>query len=437
MQKFYLDLLFAVFFITFFISIIVHKHRSKFKHPDLPPGSSGLPYIGETLELLLTGCKGHPEKFFLDRKAKYASEVFKTNLFCEPAAVLCGAKGNNFLFSYKNKDLKAWYPDFVCKIFPSSVQRSLIEEVDRLRTLLPEFLRPDALKRYVGIFDTVAGRHFASEWENKEVVVVFPLAKSFTFGLACRLFLSIEDPDHISKLASPFNLVVSGIFSIPIDLPGTPLNRAIKASNFIRTELFAIIKQRKKDLEEGKASPEQDILSHMLSACDDKGAFKSELNIADTILALLASAHESTSAACAFIVKYLAELPHIYEGVYKEQMEISGTKARDELLNWNDIQNMKYSRKVIREVLRLCPTFPNVREAIHDFYFKGFLIPKGWKVYWNANSTHRNPEYFPEPERFDPSRFEGNGPAPYTFVPFGGGPMMCPGREFARIEMLV
>jgi cytochrome P450 family 26 subfamily A len=62
-------------------------------------------------------------------------------------------------------------------------------------------------------------------------------------------------------------------------------------------------------------------------------------------------------------------------------MEISETKAPgDELLNWNDIQKMRYSWKVIREVLRLCPTFPNVREAIHDFDFNGFLIPKGWKV---------------------------------------------------------
>jgi len=62
-------------------------------------------------------------------------------------------------------------------------------------------------------------------------------------------------------------------------------------------------------------------------------------------------------------------------------MEISETKALgDELLNWNDIQKMRYSWKVIREVLRLCPSFPNVREAIHDFDFNGFSISKGWKV---------------------------------------------------------
>lgn len=53
------------------------------------------------------------------------------------------------------------------------------------------------------------------------------------------------------------------------------------------------------------------------------------------------------------------------------------------------------------------------------------------------NSTHKFAEYFAEPEKFDPSRFEGDMPAPYTYVPFGGGPRMCPGREFARLEILV
>ena len=58
-------------------------------------------------------------------------------------------------------------------------------------------------------------------------------------------------------------------------------------------------------------------------------------------------------------------------------------------------------------------------------------------MYWSINCTHKNPEYFPEPEKFDPSRFERNGPAPYTFVPFGGGPRTCPGKEYARLEILV
>ena len=59
------------------------------------------------------------------------------------------------------------------------------------------------------------------------------------------------------------------------------------------------------------------------------------------------------------------------------------------------------------------------------------------QVHWSVHSTHKNPKYFPDPERFDPSRFEGSGPAPYAFVPFGGGPRMCAGKEYARLEILV
>ncbi|KAM1447333.1 hypothetical protein ACFXTO_006446 [Malus domestica] len=73
------------------------------------------------------------------------------------------------------------------------------------------------------------------------------------------------------------------------------------------------------------------------------------------------------------------------------------------------------------------------RETLSDFVFNGFTIPKGWKLYWSTNSIHKNAAYFPEPLKFDPSRFEGKGPAPYTFVPFGGGPRMCPGKRVRSI----
>jgi len=56
---------------------------------------------------------------------------------------------------------------------------------------------------------------------------------------------------------------------------------------------------------------------------------------------------------------------------------------------------------------------------------------------WSVGRSHDSPEFFPSPEKFDPSRFEGSGPAPYTIVTFGGGPHMCLGNEFSHTEMLV
>ncbi|XP_028064418.1 beta-amyrin 28-monooxygenase-like isoform X2 [Camellia sinensis] len=176
----------------------------------------------------------------------------------------------------------------------------------------------------------------------------------------------------------------------------------------------------------------------MLLTPDEDGKYMQEMDIADKILGLLVGGHDTASATVTFIIKYLAELPHVYDLVLKEQMEIAKPKAPGELLNWEDLQKMKYSWNVACEVMRLVPPLQGAfREAITDFMYAGYSVPKGWKLYWSAHSTHQNPEYFPEPEKFDPSRFEGTGPVPYTYVPFGGGPRMCPGKEYARLEILV
>ncbi|KAK4737251.1 hypothetical protein R3W88_000948 [Solanum pinnatisectum] len=99
---------------------------------------------------------------------------------------------------------------------------------------------------------------------------------------------------------------------------------------------------------------------------------------------------------------------------------------------------MKYSWNVVSEVMRLTPPIMGAyREAIVDINYGGYHIPKGWKFYWNTGLTSLDSEIFPNATSLEPSRFEGVGPAPYTYIPFGGGPRMCVGKEFARLEILI
>ncbi|KAF9616608.1 hypothetical protein IFM89_030777 [Coptis chinensis] len=380
MELFSLSMLFLL--VALFVSLpflfLLGRNKSNSSTDNtlkFPPGKTGWPFVGESLEFLNLGRKGTPEKFLEDRMQKFSSKVFKTSLFGESFAVLCGPAGNKFLFSNDNKLVTSWWPSSINKIFPSSLQSSGNEESKKMRKMLPGFLKPEALHRYISIMDTIAKQHVKTYWDDKKEVLVFDLAKSYTFALACKLFMSIDDPIQLARFADPFSLLASGILSIPVNLPGTPFNKAIKASTFIRKDLHEIIRKRKVDLAENRASPTQDILSHMLLATDDDGKFMNEMDIADKILGLLIGGHDTASAAITFVVKYLGSFL---------------------------MSTMRYS-----------------------------------KLYWSTNSTHKNANHFPDPESFDPSRFEGNGPAPYTYVPFGGGPRMCPGKEYARLEILV
>ncbi|XP_043692791.1 beta-amyrin 28-monooxygenase-like [Telopea speciosissima] len=430
-------LLLTILFLAFSVHFFTLKYK-RINGAHLPPGRLGWPVIGESVEFFSMGRKGSPEKFITDRMNKYSTEIFKTSLLGEYFIAFCGPIGNKFLFSNENKLVASWWPRSVEKIFPSALQTSTIEESKKLRKLLPGFLKPEALQQYLGIMDLTTRRHLETNWTNKEVVMVYPLVKSYTFSLACRLFISIEDPDHVATFAKYFHVLATGIISMAINFPGTPFNSGIKAAEIIREALLKIIKKRKKDLLENMISPTQDILSHMLTMTNESGQFMKEMDIADKILGLLIGGHDTTSSVITSTMKYLAELPKVYDEVLKEQREIAASKEPGELLNWEDIKKMKYSWNVACEVMRLVPPLQGAfREALIDFTYAGFSIPKGWKIYWSGSSTHKNPKYFPDPEQFDPSRFEGIGPAPYTYVPFGGGPRMCPGKEYARLEILV
>ncbi|XP_058213049.1 beta-amyrin 28-monooxygenase-like [Rhododendron vialii] len=165
MELFYASLLaFFVLSVTLSFYFLLYSKKSGSLLSNLPPGSTGFPMVGESLEFLSTGWKGHPEKFVFDRIARYSSSVFKTSLLGSPTVMFCGAAGNKFLFSNENKLVQAWWPSSVDKIFPTSTQTSSKEEAIRLRKMLPNFLKAEALQRYIGIMDGIAQRHFATDW---------------------------------------------------------------------------------------------------------------------------------------------------------------------------------------------------------------------------------------------------------------------------------
>ncbi|XP_019177664.1 PREDICTED: beta-amyrin 28-oxidase-like [Ipomoea nil] len=439
MEAFFLY--YSVFFATIivipiFVIFFARKPTSNKQH--LPPGSNGWPILGETMNMAMSG----PERYIVDRMNKHSSEVFKTSLLGEKMVVFCSAAANKFLFANEGKLVSFWWPRSITKplICPSDEKDPEKKLALMNHAFVHEILRPEHLKQYIPVMDALARKHVTADWAPFHHVKAYDLSKKYTFALGCKLLVSVEDPDHVKKLSDRYVMVTSGMFSVPVDFPGTAYHRALKGGRMVCEEILKIIAARRKEAMENRDDERgyRDLLSRLMSATDENGKFLSDTDICNNLVGLLVASYDTTSAALSFTIKFLAELPHIYDKVYKEQMEIAKSKGPNELLNWEDIQKMKYTWCVACEALRLVPPgLGAFREALTDFTYAGFTIPKGWKIFWSVFATNKNSKYYSDPEKFDPSRFEGSGPPPFSFVPFGGGPRMCPGREYGRLELLV
>ncbi|KAL3616781.1 hypothetical protein CASFOL_039175 [Castilleja foliolosa] len=421
--------------------IFLSRRRADGAAAKLPPGTFGWPFLGETIEFLF----GKPDVFVGDRMKKFSPDIFKTKILGEKTAVICGPNGHKFLFMNEQKYFTAFRPHSMQHFFrsfekspaaqppPPPPQQS--DEAKAIRQ--PGFLKPEALSRYLPKMDSITQQQLQTHLAGKNSVQIYPAAKTLTLTLACQFFLGTNNPERIARLVQHFDDVTVGMHSLMVNFPGTIFYRANKAAEAIRKELISVIREKKAAM--ANAGQMLDILSHMIVVTDSTGKPMPEAEVADKMMGMLIAGYSTVATTITFLMKYVGLNPDVYEKVRAEQMEIGAGKKPGELLDWEDMGKMKYSWNVICETMRLVPPLQGTfREVLTEFSYAGYTIPKGWKVYWTVSTTNTNPEYFKEPGKFNPSRYDqgGEAPPPYTYVPFGGGPRMCPGKEYARLAIL-
>ncbi|KAH8973426.1 hypothetical protein BDL97_01G047600 [Sphagnum fallax] len=372
------------------------------------------------------------------------SRVFKTNLLFSPAVSLDAPEGNKFLFSNEDKLVQNSWPSSMKKLLGCGSLTTQTGKKHKLaRHALTSFLGPEGLKNFMPRMHKITKAHLAEFWEGKDEIMAGTQLKRFTLSLAIDLFVSKTEGPEFHSLTHDIRTFLTGMVQLPLDFPGTMYHKARLARESILHTFDKIMSCRHKALEEeeeeeeGKISTHHDLLSALMSAHDDRGHPITNEEIKDNILLVLSAGLDSTSSALGVVLKYLFLNPHCLQEVIKEQREIEAAKV-GALLSWDDTRKMKYTWQVIQETMRIQPIAQmGNRLAIKEFEYGGFTIPKGWKLFWHVGRSHMSPTFFPNPKSFNPSRFEGQGPQPFTYVPFGGGPHMCPGIEFARTQMVV
>ncbi|KAK3230253.1 hypothetical protein Dsin_002134 [Dipteronia sinensis] len=408
----------------------------------LPPGSFGFPLLGESVSFVRAQKQDRTDEWMQTRIDKYGP-VFKTSLLGSKMVVLTGQAGNKFVFSGGDNGISFNQPGTVAKILG---KYSLFEisgpQHKLIRGAISNFLKPESIQKYVEEMNSLVQKQLFKELAGKDSVKIVTLMKKITFNVSCSIFFGLPDGMVKDQLLEDFSTTVKGAWAVPLDFPGTVLHRAMQARGRVCKVLSNLIAIRKREMEEGILDSQDNIISSLLILRNENGEPLMDQEILDLFLSLIMASHDTTAVLLSHLVRLMSRDSEIYNKVLAEQKEIvEAKKGSDGKLTWNEIQTMKYTWRVAQELMRFIPPISgNFRLVTRDIHFDGFDIPKGWQLFWVAYGTHMNKNIFEDPNKFDPSRFETSSKAafpPYTYIPFGAGPRICPGAEFARVETLL
>jgi cytochrome P450 len=178
-----------------------------------------------------------------------------------------------------------------------------------------------------------------------------------------------------------------------------------------------------------------DIFSQICRATGEDGQVLSDSEIVDHMNFLMMAAHDTVTSSITSMVDLLARNPE-WEARLRDEM--LGLGLNGDALPYDRIDELVLTDQAFRETMRLMPPVPSIpRRALRDFSFGGHDFPAGTFVTVGVAFTHMMPEFWPEPERFDPTRFapeQVRGRHKFAWVPFGGGAHMCLGLHFAHLQ---
>ncbi|CAD6254902.1 unnamed protein product [Miscanthus lutarioriparius] len=432
------------------------RRRSASAAPRLPPGSTGLPLIGETLRLIAAYKTPNPEPFIDERVARHGSGVFTTHVFGERTVFSADPAFNRLLLAAEGRAVSCSYPSSIATLLgPRSLLLTAGPAHKRLHSLtLTRLGRPASPPLLAHIDRLVLAT--MRDWGHPGAPAVRLLdeAKKITFNLTVWQLVSIEPGPWTESVRREYVKLVDGFFSIPFPfaylLPFTAYGQALKARKKVAGALREVIRKRmdekaetggaSKNGEDEEKREKKDMVEELLEA--EGGSFSVE-EMVDFCLSLLVAGYETTSVLMTLAVKFLTETPTALAQLKEEHDNIRGIKGKDQPLEWSDYKSMPFTQCVISETLRVANLISGVfRRANTDIHFKDYVIPKGCKIFASFRAVHLNLEHYENARTFDPWRWQSknkvqNAEGASLFTPFGGGPRLCPGYELARVVVSV
>lgn len=292
------------------------------------------------------------------------------------------------------------------------------------RRLMQTAFKTTAMRNYSAGINEVCARNIHSMAADGTIKFA-PRVKQTLLEIAAQTFTGVNqqgrDGDQLTESFQRFIEAFDYLF--PVYLPGFKYFKGLRAKREVDTFINQLIEIKRNNNDD-------DILAHFCREKDDNGNVFSNQDISENFVLLLFAAQDTTTASLVNAFYELGRHPQWQQRIREESLALG-----KENLDFDDLDKLPSAGLVFNEAQRLhasVPLFP--RRSIRPCQLSGVDVPPNTMIMNAITYNHRMPEWWTEPLRFDPERFERgeHKQHPFLFHPFGGGAHKCIGMHFAQ-----
>lgn len=314
----------------------------------------------------------------------------------------------------------------------------LVSEGDfwkRQRKMMQPAFHTQRINAYAETMSAYTQRMLDS-WQPGETLDIADEMMKLTLYVVGKTLFDVDMSERSQAIAEALEYMLDDIITVatsivhlPKWLPTPRRRRRKKTIQQLTDTILDIIKERRTNFED-----RGDLLSMLLAARDDDGNAMTDKQIRDEALTIVLAGHETTANALTWTLYLLSQHPQIEAALLNEIQTVAG----DTPPGLDHLPDLRYTEMVIKEGMRLFPpVWSFARQATEDVPLDDYRVLTGEIVFIAPYALHRDPRWFPEPERFDPQRFNDTSAEQiprYAYVPFAAGPRVCIGNNFAMME---
>jgi cytochrome P450 len=397
------------------------------------PGPRGHPILGSIRDIQRDNIQA-----FMDAWREYGDIVhfrgpLTVNLLVHPDYVQRVLRDN-----YANYPRPAFVADKLKSIVGEGLVAAEGERwADARRSTQPAF-HPDLITQSAQIFSESADEMLEG-WQRKadsgEAIDVKSEMMHLTLTNLGKALFKANWAEQVNRVEPIVALALSHThkrLTSPIDPQRFPL-RSTKAFNAglatLDEIIFSVINERR----DGDAGT--DLVSILLQVRDENGKPLTDEQVRDEVIGFFIAGHETVSSAMSWTWYLLSQNPESWRRLRAEVDEV----LRGRTPTAEDVPKLEYTTRVLLESMRLYPPiFVLMRCAKEDDEVGGYHVPAGSNIVLCPYVSHRHPDFWENPEGFDPDRFtpeRSQGLHRMAYFPFSGGPRKCIGNSFAMMQM--